>query len=91
MLCSICVNPGKARDCANATLAFIRCLEIVQICPDISMKEADDMRKESQVLRLGIDVGSTTAKVVVLNPQQKTSCSPGTSGTTRNRQRLSAG
>lgn len=29
------------------------------------MKEADDMRKESQVLRLGIDVGSTTAKVVV--------------------------
>ena len=55
------------------------------------MKEADDMRKESQVLRLGIDVGSTTAKVVVLNPQQKTSCSPGTSGTTRNRQRLSAG
>ena len=69
MLCSICVNPGNARACANATLAFIRCLEIVQIFRDISMKEADDMRKESRSLRLGIDVGSTTAKVVVLDTQ----------------------
>ena len=33
------------------------------------MKEADDMRKESRSLRLGIDVGSTTAKVVVLDTQ----------------------
>ncbi len=33
------------------------------------MKEAGDMRKESRSLRLGIDVGSTTAKVVVLDTQ----------------------
>lgn len=30
------------------------------------------MQKQSQILRLGIDIGSTTAKVVVLDPQRQT-------------------
>ena len=35
------------------------------------MKEADEMQRKGQTLRLGIDIGSTTAKVVVLDPQSR--------------------